>query len=612
MLVLGLSIFAIAAALAKQANWLKQPTVWIKALCTKTGQTPTQLVYLILGVSFAFISALSAGTNPSIALAPILSILTWLAGIILSILGSWDPQEAFPRPTRRTMLVIGLLFVVSTILRAWNSSTVPPVLNGDEASAGLSAVTFIDGSANNIFGVGWFSFPSLYYAIQSLSIRLFGQTTFALRITSALIGGLTVSAVYLIGKRLFDEKAGVFAALFLAGSHFHNHFSRIGLNNVWDAFWFLLALGLLVDGWRNRRRSSFIFSGLSLGLAQYFYVSSRFIVILVIVWLAAVILFDKKNIRSNSFNVQVLAILFLTSILPLLWFFTHGDGLSHFLAPFNRVEALGDWLEYEVVLRNTPAWKIMLDQIWISARTFFSLPTRVWYPSTVSIMRPVSAVLFLAGLILLLLFKFKKPVTWMLFFWVGIFIMVGGLSVPVSSAQRYVAVIPACALVIGSAISEIIDLIAKADQSQKKTIILSAAILLVGLGASDLYYYFKVYTPSTDLGGANTQVAQQLANYLADEEPLDVAFFGGHRMNFYSISTIPFLAPQVTGLNFNHPWGAEENPALTTDTVVFVFLPDQESNMDLVRQDFPDGELLVEFDRHNNILYWLYRTPNIR
>jgi len=610
VIVLGLLIFSLAVA-ALMFSILEKPLAWGEKISRKSGQTPTQLLYLVLGLMLALTSALAAGKDGMKALAPSLSILTWLGGMLLMIAGSWDPQEAFPRPSRQTLLITANLFVIATLLRAVASTSVPPLLNGDEASAGLSAVRFIDGSANNIFGIGWFSFPSFYYAIQSLSIRLFGQTTFALRFTSALIGGLTVAAVYLIGKRLFGQKAGLLAAIFLAGSHFHNHFSRIGLNNIWDAFWFLLSLGLLVDGWRNKRRSSFIFAGLSLGLSQYFYVSSRFLVVLVLVWLAVVVVLDKKNIRGNRFSVLALALVFLAVVLPTLWFFAHDQNLHNFLAPFNRVEALGDWLKYEMDLREKPAWKIVAGLVFTSAKTFISIPTRVWYPADVPILRPTSAVLFLAGLILLL-FQIKKPVSWMLFLWLGVFALAGGLSVPVSAAQRYVAVIPACALVIGFALSQIIDLLGRVWQDKEKIMVLAAAILLVGLGASDLYYYFNVYTPTTNLGGANTLVAQHLAEYLMDEEPLDVAFFGGNRMGYHSISTIPYLAPQIQGLDFHHTWGSPENPALKADTLVFVFLPDQEPNLDLVQLDFPEGNLMIEFDQNDNLLYWLYRTPNTK
>src|SRR5688500_19762850 len=51
---------------------------------------------------------------------------------------------------------------------------------------------FANNEWNNIFITGWFAFPSFFPFIQSLSIRLFGQTTEALRIPSAFAGALTV------------------------------------------------------------------------------------------------------------------------------------------------------------------------------------------------------------------------------------------------------------------------------------------------------------------------------------------------------------------------------------------------------------------------------------
>ena len=71
------------------------------------------------------------------------------------------------------MLLIGLLALG---LRAWHLGSVPWVLAGDQASAGLSGINFIKGTQNNIFGMGWYSFPALYFLAPATSIKLFGQT----------------------------------------------------------------------------------------------------------------------------------------------------------------------------------------------------------------------------------------------------------------------------------------------------------------------------------------------------------------------------------------------------------------------------------------------------
>ena len=318
-----------------------------------------------------------------------LAIGCWLGALLLFSFGSWQADEAFPKPTRRTLLIALGLFLVSTLVRVYEINNIPPLLNGDEASAGLSAVTFLEGSTRNIFGVSWFSFPSLFFYLQSFFISAFGQTTFAIRLPSAIAGGLTVLVVYLIGKRMFSERAGLLAAIFLAGSHFHNHFSRIALNNIFDGFWYILCLGMLWDGWKNQRRSSFLIAGLSFGLSQYFYASSRILIGIIPIWVFIAIFIQRKKLVGNRTNLALILVAFLVVVLPLSLFFIENP--DDFMAPFNRVQSLGDWLTAETEIRREPAWKILSDQLIASAKTLISKPSEVWYRPKVPILRPVSA-----------------------------------------------------------------------------------------------------------------------------------------------------------------------------------------------------------------------------
>lgn len=617
LLGLYLLLFAAAAASLYQLKFLQKPTQWLHRLSEKSGQHPIQLLFLLLAGFAALTASLAAGRDNNFAADFWVMLLSWLIGIALVVLGAWKPTEPRPTASRRTWLICIGLFLVSFAIRAVQMEHIPPLLNGDEASAGLSAIHFIEDRVDNIFGVGWFSFPAMYFAIQSLFIRLFGQTIFALRVSSALIGALTVPAVYLIGKRVYSHRAGLFAALFLAGSHFHQHFSRIGLNNIWDAFWYVLVLGLLVEGWRNRRRASYLIAGLSLGLAQYFYVSARFLLIIVPVWMLVVTITGRKRWKGNRANTLYFLLVFLVVVAPSIWYYANESGMTNFMAPFNRVDVLGDWLTRESELLDKPGWQIIAGQVYDSARTFVSLPVQIWYPAEVPILRPVAAVLFIAGLILLL-FKLYKPPSLMLFLWLGLFVMVGGFSIPLSAAQRYVAAIPACALVIGYALDEIFRLVQRvqerktapqtpaAIQQVQRWLTTAAVVLLVGVGISNVYFYLYTYTPQTNLGGPNTLVAQRLAEYLQTEEPMQVAFFGGERMGYYSINSTAYLAPQMEGLDFREPWGSPDNPPISSDRVAFVFLPEVEENLQLVRQDYPEGKLSVSLDKEGNPLYYLY------
>lgn len=602
----GLILFLFGAIALKRPITPGKFLNWLSAAGQRMKITPAQSIYLLLALLLSFSTFLAAGTG-GLMRDKYLGLGCWLAAISLLVFGTLQADSPLPRPSWKTLLAAFCFFAVSAVIRTFAIENIPPLLNGDEASAGLSAVSFLENNANNIFGVSWFSFPSLYFYLQSFSIRLFGQTTFAIRFPSAMIGGLTVAAVYLIGRRMFSPRAGLLAGIFLSGSHFHNHFSRIALNNIYDAFWYILALGMLWDGWKNQRRSSYLIAGLSFGLAQYFYASSRFLLGIIPLWLLVTILIQRRNLSGNITNLALLLFAFVIVTLPLILFYIEKP--DDFFAPFNRVESFGDWLTMETQIRGESAWRIMAEQILDSARTYITKPSEVWYRPNVPILQPLSAGLFTAG-VLLSFFYLRRARTYLLLIWIGSFILIGGLSVPVSAAQRYVAALPACALLIGFALDESANLLQKVWKNRWALLSAAVIVIAVAVSANDLYFYFFKYAPTSDLGGLNTLVAQRLAEYLEDKEDLQVAFFGQPRMGYYSINSTAYLAPHIQGFDFNHPWGSADNPELTADKILFIFLPGNEEILDLVKQDYPNGSTSIQETGSSTILYWLYTAEN--
>lgn len=598
----GLLLFILGAAALNGIKGSARLNDRLRAGLDKLRIAPAQAVFLLLALLFTFSAFLAAGTGGMMRSKP-LGIGCWLAAIALMVLGGWQADESLPKPGKKTLWIALGLFLISTAIRVIAIEHIPPLLNGDEASAGLSAVSFLEGKTDNIFGVSWFSFPSFYFYLQSFFIRVYGQTTFAIRLPSALIGGLTVMSVYLVGKRMFSHRAGLLAGIFLAGSHFHNHFSRIALNNIFDAFWFLLALGFLWDGWKHHKRSSFLIAGISFGLAQYFYASSRFLLGIIPVWLIVAFVVERRRLVGNRSNLLVFLLAFVVVVLPLGLFYVEKP--DDFLAPFNRVETLGDWLENETVIQAASKGQIIADQLIASAKTFISKPSEVWYRPDIPILQPVSAGLFLGGLILLL-FHLRQSRTYLLLVWIGSFVLIGGMSIPVSAAQRYVAALPACALLIGFALDESANLLESVWEQRRKLLSAAVVVLVLGIALADVNFYFFTYTPESDLGGLNTMVAQRLAEYLQDQDDLQVAFFGQPRMGYYSINTTAYLAPHIQGLDFNQPWGSPDNPTITEGRVLFVFLPGNEENIDMVKQDYPNGNTSLELTPDGAVLYWMY------
>jgi len=82
-------------------------------------------------------------------------------------------------------------------------------------------------------------------------MRIFGLNEFAVRLTSAFYGMLTVLVMYFMVKQLFDKEIAFYSSLFMAISPWHIHFSRIGFEAISFIFWTVLLMYILFKSFKN-------------------------------------------------------------------------------------------------------------------------------------------------------------------------------------------------------------------------------------------------------------------------------------------------------------------------------------------------------------------------
>ncbi|MEO8609425.1 MAG: glycosyltransferase family 39 protein [Chloroflexota bacterium] len=130
-------------------------------------------------------------------------------------------------------------------------------------------------------------YPRLMASWQAASTLLLGRNLTALRLPSAVLGTLTVIAVYMLGRTLFNRRTALIAALLLAVFPPHIHFSRLGLVNIADPLFGTLALAFFARGLRFGRNLDWVLGGAALGLTQYFYEGGRLLFpVVIVLWLA--------------------------------------------------------------------------------------------------------------------------------------------------------------------------------------------------------------------------------------------------------------------------------------------------------------------------------------
>jgi hypothetical protein len=190
-----------------------------------------------------------------------------------------------------------------------------------------------------------------------------------------------------------------------------------------------------------------------------------------------------------------------------------------------------------------------------------------------------------------------------------LFILIGGLSESSLAAQRYVAAVPACALVVGYGLHKTTELIESLWQRPSKVILGLSAIVIGSAMISDLYFYYIEYQSIDRIEDVASHgiIAQQLANRLEDEpEGTQVAFFGVPELGYYSIPSIQYLAPQVKGIDVPVPWKSFDKTGLSSKHIIFVFLPERKKEIGIIKAEYPNGVLDEEKAWNNQVLFWVY------
>lgn len=223
---------------------------------------------------------------------------------------------------KQILLILTVILALAFALRVYRLSEVPPSLGWDEASIGYDAWAItIDGkdqwgqSFPFIFkSFGEYKYPFHIYA-TALSMVLFGQSDFAVRFPSALLGVLNILILFLLVKRLTkNDLTAIIAAALLAISPWHLQFSRVNWETNFALFFFLL--GLLQFSFRDNRKPWFLISSFAFfGLDLYTYNAAKVFVPLFVIFLSVIYFRDLLTQKVTALTALLVFALFFLFIL---------------------------------------------------------------------------------------------------------------------------------------------------------------------------------------------------------------------------------------------------------------------------------------------------------
>jgi len=255
----------------------------------------------------------------------------WLASILLLLAAQWrwvfvDEVVQHVAHHRRFYLGLALVLLIALALRLYRLDTLPQDLHGDMASHGLQAREILSGATPGLVGVGWADIPLAAFLPTVTTMALTGDTgLIGLNLASVIGGLLSVAGLAVLLLQITDRRVAWIAAVLLAVSYTHIHFSRIAeyMDPVPLAVW---SLAFLAIGFRSGHSLPFLLSGMAASAAGLMYYSGRVVIVIIVLFLLYLLLLRRDVLRENWPGLATLALGFVVVMGPMTFYFAgHSD-----------------------------------------------------------------------------------------------------------------------------------------------------------------------------------------------------------------------------------------------------------------------------------------------
>ncbi len=249
-------------------------------------------------------------------------------------------KAALNKKTLVIFLIIGLGF----FLRLYQLPKNPAGLHGDEVSIGYNAFSLLKTAKDQdgnflplaIDQFGDFRPPGYHY-LDIPFVYALGLNSLAVRLPSAIFGGLTLIVFYLFLKKMFNKESFALISTFLlAISPWHINISRATSESVIAAFFLITGLYLILLFRKNQQILTLLISFVSLFTSFLFYHHVRLFVPLFLPFFLFFLYRDNNAKNGKSFAIKAVTFyLLLTAALVILLFNSQGAGRPSGISIFN-------------------------------------------------------------------------------------------------------------------------------------------------------------------------------------------------------------------------------------------------------------------------------------
>ena len=116
----------------------------------------------------------------------------------------FKPVTASQDYRRADYVLLGLILFVGTVLRFWGLDNVG--LHGDEETMAMPALSLLENGEPRLPSGMYYPRALIHIYMMSGSVWMFGESEWAFRLPSAIVGSLAVLAAFFMGRRYLSPQ----------------------------------------------------------------------------------------------------------------------------------------------------------------------------------------------------------------------------------------------------------------------------------------------------------------------------------------------------------------------------------------------------------------------
>ena len=176
--------------------------------------------------------------------------------------------------------------------------------------------------------------PPLYFYSLYFLFKIFGYYTIVARLYSAIIAIVSVYAIYLLGKEMFNKKIGLIASIILCVNPFHLYYSQEARPYIFLFLFTTLSFYYLIKFIKLPSRKGAVLYGVISALMIYSHFFGLFVLCAQYLLLLLFLILSKKEERTPFFiNALISGLVALILFIPAIKIFIKVSQIKEFWIP---------------------------------------------------------------------------------------------------------------------------------------------------------------------------------------------------------------------------------------------------------------------------------------